>query len=447
MAAGVVYHVETNPNVPYGLHVRIQHSSGYKSLYAHFSRTDVVIGQPVNAGQQIGLSGNTGNSSGPHLHLAFKKDGIIYVDKQGQSWPSNLINPWPLIKHLYQPTGKTIASGYVYDYLIEGSDGQGVSLSTNLNLRTGPGNTYPAVGQVEVRTICDITGNKQNSYYPVTSWIDAPTGSAKIGLHASADPGDLTEAEFQLFQTAKVECVKVLSAHSPQSISRLAIEHPNVPFIVRAFLDWGNRIISPQQFFDWTFPDVQRSVNAIGGGREVWIEIHNEPNLPSEGLGYSWADGFGFNNWLLQVLNLYKNALQGVFWLSPGLSPGFTAYRPFLADSMASALACDGVAIHTYWSNDYSMNQAIIDTADYYVSKFGNKALWISEASHNKPGVTPSQKGLQYLTFWNEMKKRPSVKGVTYFVASASNPAFGWGTGGSCETWLGTDIAGVVGSR
>lgn len=274
----------------------------------------------------------------------------------------------------------------------------------------------------------------------------APLGTAKLGLHAAADPGDLSEAEFQLFQLAKPDCIKVLSAHSGASIARLSNNHPNAPFIVRAFLNWGNRIITPQQFFDWTIGDVQRAVFSIPQGHEVWIELHNEPNLPSEGLGYSWQDGKGFNDWLLQVLGLYKNALQGVYYLYPGLSPGFTAYRPFLADSMPSALACDGVGVHTYWSSSYSMEQAITDTVVYYAQVFGNKPLWLTEASQNKCGITATQKGLQYLTFWNELKKRPSVKGVCYFVASASNPAFGWGTGGSCETWS-NELAGVVGSR
>ena len=53
----------------YGFHVRIDHGGGVQTLYAHMSRIDVVPGQQVQKGQQIGLIGSTGNSSGPHLHF------------------------------------------------------------------------------------------------------------------------------------------------------------------------------------------------------------------------------------------------------------------------------------------------------------------------------------------------------------------------------------------
>jgi hypothetical protein len=51
----------------YGAHVVID-TGGVKHLYAHLSRTMVSAGQNVNAGQQIGNVGTTGNSTGPHLH-------------------------------------------------------------------------------------------------------------------------------------------------------------------------------------------------------------------------------------------------------------------------------------------------------------------------------------------------------------------------------------------
>ncbi|MFB6944087.1 MULTISPECIES: M23 family metallopeptidase [unclassified Streptomyces] len=56
----------------YGNAVVIRHGNGTYSQYAHLSKIDVRIGQTVKAGQKIALSGNTGNSSGPHLHFEIR---------------------------------------------------------------------------------------------------------------------------------------------------------------------------------------------------------------------------------------------------------------------------------------------------------------------------------------------------------------------------------------
>ncbi|MFJ8941235.1 M23 family metallopeptidase [Streptomyces sp. NPDC102365] len=56
----------------YGNAVVIKHGNGTYSQYAHLSRVDVKPGQVVKTGQRIARSGNTGNSSGPHLHFEIR---------------------------------------------------------------------------------------------------------------------------------------------------------------------------------------------------------------------------------------------------------------------------------------------------------------------------------------------------------------------------------------
>jgi len=53
---------------PNGNRIAIDHGFGYRSVYAHLSSLNVKPGEEVARGQVIGLSGNTGRSSGPHLH-------------------------------------------------------------------------------------------------------------------------------------------------------------------------------------------------------------------------------------------------------------------------------------------------------------------------------------------------------------------------------------------
>lgn len=66
--------VENNDSDPYGMAVSIRHDFGYQgkplfTLYAHMSQVDVTVGQHVETGEQIGLVGETGRTTGPHLHF------------------------------------------------------------------------------------------------------------------------------------------------------------------------------------------------------------------------------------------------------------------------------------------------------------------------------------------------------------------------------------------
>lgn len=76
-ADGIVEYVGNDPN-GYGIHVRVVHDDGIVSLYGHFSKRLVNTGDNVSGGQVIGHSGNTGFSTGPHLHF-----GIRMADRSG----------------------------------------------------------------------------------------------------------------------------------------------------------------------------------------------------------------------------------------------------------------------------------------------------------------------------------------------------------------------------
>ncbi|MFD9406299.1 M23 family metallopeptidase [Streptomyces sp. NPDC059989] len=76
-AAGAGVVVKAGPNgggdgPAYGNAIVIKHANNTYSQYAHLSKIQIKIGQKVTAGQRIALSGNTGNSSGPHLHFEIR---------------------------------------------------------------------------------------------------------------------------------------------------------------------------------------------------------------------------------------------------------------------------------------------------------------------------------------------------------------------------------------
>ncbi|WP_327393000.1 M23 family metallopeptidase [Streptomyces sp. NBC_01186] len=89
VAAGEV--VEAGNGGAYGNNIVIKHKDGTYTQYGHLNSMSVSVGQTVTAGQQIALSGSTGNSSGPHLHFEARSgpdygsdmDPIAYLRSHG----------------------------------------------------------------------------------------------------------------------------------------------------------------------------------------------------------------------------------------------------------------------------------------------------------------------------------------------------------------------------
>ncbi|MCX7023044.1 MAG: M23 family metallopeptidase [Spirochaetes bacterium] len=67
---GTVIEDDDNRTATYGNHVRVRSPSGRVWIYAHLSENVVLLGQDLVAGQLLGIMGNTGRSSGAHLHLS-----------------------------------------------------------------------------------------------------------------------------------------------------------------------------------------------------------------------------------------------------------------------------------------------------------------------------------------------------------------------------------------
>lgn len=76
---------EADKSSTYGLKIVIDHQDGFKSTYAHLSELKVKAGDKIQKGAVIGLSGNSGESTGPHLHFEVNKNDkpvnpIAYLD-------------------------------------------------------------------------------------------------------------------------------------------------------------------------------------------------------------------------------------------------------------------------------------------------------------------------------------------------------------------------------
>ena len=104
----------------YGMYVLIRHLDGTESLYAHLSAILVSAGQQVTTGTRIGLSGSSGNSTGPHLHFELRQYGKA-ID------PEPLL--FPAARQLQATRWQVVCSA--------------------LNLRSGPDIGFPVVGNLK----------------------------------------------------------------------------------------------------------------------------------------------------------------------------------------------------------------------------------------------------------------------------------------------------------
>lgn len=104
-ARGMVVSCSNSDTGAFGKHVIMRHPDGRMSYYLHLSKVNVSNGERMKPGHVIGLSGNTGKSTGPHLHFAIK-------DRAGRC-----VNPAPLLKR--EPKGPAVKVAPVAEVIPE----------------------------------------------------------------------------------------------------------------------------------------------------------------------------------------------------------------------------------------------------------------------------------------------------------------------------------------
>lgn len=92
-APGVVTEVSTDLSTGYGRMILVEHANGEATRYAHLNRIDVALGQRVDQGRQLGLVGESGRVTGPHLHFEQWVGGSVvrpWFNGKAFSYPSTL---------------------------------------------------------------------------------------------------------------------------------------------------------------------------------------------------------------------------------------------------------------------------------------------------------------------------------------------------------------------
>ncbi|MFA7083339.1 MAG: M23 family metallopeptidase [Arcobacteraceae bacterium] len=84
-ADAVVKYVQNSDRGGFGKVVMLMHNYGFETVYAHLDLAKVKVGEVIKKGQLIGLTGNSGISTAPHLHYEIK-------------YATKILNPWSFIK-------------------------------------------------------------------------------------------------------------------------------------------------------------------------------------------------------------------------------------------------------------------------------------------------------------------------------------------------------------
>ncbi|MFP3854016.1 MAG: M23 family metallopeptidase, partial [Anaerolineales bacterium] len=185
-AQGTVYRVHTNPNShAYGIHVRVRHKDGYRTVYGHLAKALVAEGQQLEAGQVLGKADSTGASTAAHLHLTLKQDGA--TARKETKYPKDVIDPTPFMVWP-ESSGKTVSAA--------------------------------------------------------PSWA---AGRCLIGVHGRlGEP--LTQQDLQVIQHAGFEAVKLQGEEPEESIRSLRSTKPNLFIVTRLSADLSAGALAPKDY-------------------------------------------------------------------------------------------------------------------------------------------------------------------------------------------------------
>lgn len=347
-ADGEVYEAHTNPKThAYGIHVRIRHAGGYRTVYAHLARALVSKGQAVKAGQVIGAADSTGASVGSHLHLTLKRDNA--TQRGETNYPKDVVDPTGL---LVWPDSSKSMTDYAWSAgrCLIGAYGSSSQPLGAAGLEAMGAARLEAVrlAQTEAKDTVDRLRALNPACF-LLARLTAPCGEAAISA-----------GQFR----SQVE------PHLGR-LYRLGVRHfevhtsPNLQFE-----GWGR-----------SWPDA-------AGFAHWFIEV-------VQGLRGSFPE----------VLFGFPGVSPGAY-----VSGQRAEALQFLEDAAAGVQAADWVGVSCYWTDSAGMD-SLSQGRFYEEVRllFPDKLLFLTDCSNTSPGIPLGQKARQYLDYFRSLRQEPGI--------------------------------------
>ncbi len=360
-ADGLVYLVHDGAaGHPYGIHVRIRHADGFSTIYAHLNQALVHAGQIVSAGERIGLADSTGNTTGGHVHLTFKKEGATAAGLT--SFPNDILDPTPFL--FFPPERR-------------------------------PPAPLPA------------------------EW---PYRHCLVGLHGRVD-GPMERTDWDVVRDARIEALKLSRLASPEDVDRAREVNPNIFVLVGLSADFRNRRVDAATFAQVVEDDLSRFYDKgvryfeLHNEPNLTLEGYGSSWRSGREFGEWFLQAVGY------LKPTFPEARFGWPGLSPGPTAGMRFdHTIFLESAGALVNQADWIGCHCYWHSEGDMLSPEGGLGfEFYRARWPDKLIFITEFSNPSPQIDWQTRASQYLRYYRYLYDQAGLGAALSFAISASS--------------------------
>jgi hypothetical protein len=380
-ADGVVYQVQQNPKVhAYGIHVRVRHEGGYRTVYGHLAKTSLSKGDKVSVGQVLGKADSTGASTASHLHFTLKQDHSTETRKT--DYPKDIIDPTPFMVWP-EVSKKTLDLGATQSTCLVGAHGR---IGGNLHEHD-----FFCIQNARLESL------KIEQHEPEKSILElrriAPDLLIVVQISTNFSTESISPARF--IAEVREDATRLYS---------LGIRHFEIHRNPNLEAEgWARSWANGREFGEW-FVQVAKSLRGL---------------FPDAQLGF-----------------------PGLSPGAPVIGKRAEAML-FLEQSEGSALAADWIGVNCYWTDIHGLSSLQEGRLyEEYLLQFPGKTLMISEFANPAPQLKDNLRAQQYLDYWRSLRGRHEIRAAFSFALSSAE-GFGnfvWRGEGKSQSRLADEI-------